>query len=84
MTNASIDHQPTAVPQLAPADLVTGMAYTNQTATYMAMVETAKRAELQFIEHLRVSYGMPEGWTIRNWAVGFEPPSEVEHGHHHD
>jgi hypothetical protein len=38
------------------------------------LLHVAENEQVRFIEQLRVLYGVPDSWVLRNWSRGFEPP----------
>lgn len=57
-------------------ELATASIYERQIAMAQAALNTAIQARDIYIGHLLQMHGLSEGWTITDWARGFERREE--------
>lgn len=67
--------------RLSMDEAATGLGFTNRINVARAAVESATEAERQFVDHLRKVHKVPEGWVLKDWVRGFEPPAPGAHQH---
>ena len=68
-----------AIP-LNAADLREGLACERNIQRAHDLLHVAENEHVRYVEHLRALYGVPDGWQLRDWMRGFEPPESGQAG----
>lgn len=64
--------------ELDGADLREGLRLERALARAHDLMHLAENDLNRYIAHLRAVYHLPEGYALRDWMIGFEPPADEQ------
>lgn len=66
--------------EITPAEMAEGLRLMREMDAAHRTLHAAQEAYQQYIGHLAALYGVPGGYGLKDWMIGFEPMGEDGNG----